>query len=88
MCDQIWADYHVTMNDEFTQPIEEMVNEGECEMKKYQIENTESGVVMGVYEAETKEEALDKLAQDAGYQDAADATAQVGAAPLKVVEVG
>ena len=36
-------------------------------MKKYQIENTNSAVLFGVYEAESKEMALEALARDAGY---------------------
>ena len=55
-------------------------------MKRWTIENTESGVVLGTYEAETSEDALDTLARDAGYRDQADADAQVGAASLRVYE--
>lgn len=36
---------------------------------KYQIENTLSGHVFGIYEGGSKEEALDALAQDAGCRD-------------------
>lgn len=36
-------------------------------MKKFEIANRNSGLVLGVYEGETKEEALDAMARDAGY---------------------
>ncbi len=36
---------------------------------KYQIENTMSGWVFGVYKGDSKEDALDALAKDAGYDD-------------------
>lgn len=36
---------------------------------KYQVENTTSGHIFGTFEAETPEQALDKMAQDAGYKD-------------------
>lgn len=39
---------------------------------RYQIENTLSGVVFGVYEGDTEAEALDALARDAGYRDNAE----------------
>ena len=42
-------------------------------MKKYQIENTNSAVIFGVYEAESKEMALEELAKDAGYATYAEA---------------
>lgn len=34
---------------------------------KFQIENTASGIVLGIYEGENEETALDALARDAGY---------------------
>lgn len=37
--------------------------------KRYQIENTKSGLILGTYEAETEAEALDAMARDAGYAD-------------------
>lgn len=36
--------------------------------KRYTIENRRSAVVLGVYEADSPQEALDKMAQDAGYE--------------------
>lgn len=39
---------------------------------KYMIENRESGAMLGTYEAETEDQALDKMAQDAGYKDYSD----------------
>ena len=38
-------------------------------MKRFQIEQTVSGVTLGVYEGETFEQALDAMAQDEGYDD-------------------
>ena len=38
-------------------------------IKRYQIEQTVSGVVVGIYEGETPDQALDAMAQDAGYKD-------------------
>lgn len=42
-------------------------------MQRFQIENTISGVILGEYFAETESEALDLLAQDAGYANHAQA---------------
>ena len=36
-------------------------------MKNFRIYNTESGVELGIYSADTEEEALDVMAIDAGY---------------------
>jgi len=41
-------------------------------MSKYEIENTISGVVFGVYEGNSENEALDAMARDAGYADYAE----------------
>lgn len=38
-------------------------------MKKYRIVNTAAGTVLGEYNADSADEALDMLAQDAGYRD-------------------
>ncbi len=38
-------------------------------MTRYQIENTASGIILGVYEANSENEALDAMARDAGYED-------------------
>lgn len=38
-------------------------------MSKYQISNTISGALMGTFEGETKEAALDAMAREAGYED-------------------
>lgn len=42
-------------------------------LRKWKITQTKSGVEMGVYEGETKRDALDAMARDAGYDDHADA---------------
>lgn len=54
-------------------------------MKKFQIENTKSGLLLGVYEADTKDEALDLLAQDAGYADYEELNEEVPAAPGEIL---
>lgn len=41
-------------------------------MSKYEITNTRSGLVLGVYEGATEAEALDAMARDAGYADYAE----------------
>jgi hypothetical protein len=41
--------------------------------KQFEIANTHSGLVLGVYEGETADDALDAMARDAGYQDYRDA---------------
>ena len=38
-------------------------------MIKWLVENAISGIVLGEYEGETEADALDALAQDAGYAD-------------------
>ena len=53
-------------------------------MAKFQIENTISGGVLGIYEAETGQEALDIMAVDAGYRDYEEAQT---IAPSKVGEI-
>lgn len=40
--------------------------------KKYRISSKVSGHVIGVYEGETKADAVDAMARDAGYADTAD----------------
>ena len=42
-------------------------------MKHYKIENTISGADLGIYYSETQDEALDKMAREAGYTDYAEA---------------
>ncbi len=44
---------------------------------KYRIESKVSGLVFGVWEAASKEEALDEYARDAGYDDYADLREQI-----------
>lgn len=38
-------------------------------MKRFEIENITSGVILGEYEAESEADALNKMAQEAGYAD-------------------
>ena len=47
-------------------------------MRTYEISNTIGGVILGVYEGETEQDALDAMARDAGYKDAADMEAATG----------
>lgn len=37
---------------------------------KYYIENMATGVVMGIYEAECRDDAIEEMARDAGYESA------------------
>lgn len=41
--------------------------------RSYQVENTVSGMILGVWEAASEAEALDAMARSAGYLDYADA---------------
>lgn len=52
---------------------------------KYQIENTSSGVILGTYEASSKEEALDLLAREAGYDSYHAAQEASPAAPGEIL---
>ncbi len=56
-------------------------------MTRYQIENPVTGIVLGVYEAETEAQALDALARDAGYHDYAAAVEVTGDNDLIIIEV-
>lgn len=56
-------------------------------MARYQIENTISGVVLGVYEGASKADALDAMARDCGYRDYADCCAVADGAGIVAVEV-
>ncbi len=49
-------------------------------MAHYEIQNANTAYVLGVYEGETEEEALDAMARDAGYQDYASIAEQQGQA--------
>ena len=57
--------------------------------RKYEISNTVSGHVFGVYEGDTEQQALDAFAQDAGYADYASAqkTAPAQDGEISCVEV-
>jgi hypothetical protein len=46
--------------------------------KKFEIANRNSGLVLGVYEGDTKEQALDAMARDAGYSSYAAIPEEVG----------
>uniref|UniRef100_UPI00334265C5 hypothetical protein n=1 Tax=Castellaniella defragrans TaxID=75697 RepID=UPI00334265C5 len=52
---------------------------------KYQIENTISGIIIGVYEADSADLALDAMARDAGYSDYAEAQAAAPAAEGELI---
>ena len=54
-------------------------------MPRFRLENPWSGVMLGVYEAETKEQALDLLAQDAGYANNAEVEALFPTKPGEIV---
>ncbi len=47
------------------------------DVMKYRIESNVSGLVLGVYEGSSKEEARDAYARDAGYDDYADLCSQI-----------
>ncbi len=47
-------------------------------MKKFEISNRNSGLVLGTYEGDTKQDALDAMARDAGYADYASIPAEAG----------
>lgn len=57
---------------------------------KYQIENLDSGIILGVYEGASARGALDALARDAGYRDYVHMSDEVPARPgsISVKEVG
>lgn len=44
--------------------------------KTYEIESKASGLVLGRYDGETEQDALDAMARDAGYADHEDACSQ------------
>lgn len=52
---------------------------------KYQIENTISGLVLGVYEASSSGEALELMAREAGYESYQAAQEVVPAAPGEIL---
>ncbi len=56
---------------------------------KYQIENTLSGIILGVYEGTSVRDALNAMAQDAGHQDYEDMCEVAPARPgeISVTEV-
>ena len=51
----------------------------------YRIENTHSAVILGEYDADSAEHALDLWAQDAGYRDSADVEAQFPSHPGEIL---
>ena len=57
-------------------------------MTSYKIESVQSGVVLGVWEAESAAAALDAMAREAGYADHAEACRESGddGAHLRVTE--
>lgn len=54
---------------------------------KYQIENTSSGIILGVYEASSKEEALDLMAREAGYASYEEAQEAAPSRPGEILVV-
>lgn len=54
---------------------------------RYQIESARTGLVLGVYEAASEDDALDAMARDAGYSDYADALRVAPSAGLIVTEL-
>ena len=58
-------------------------------MARFQISNQISGFILGEFDADTAEQALDVMAQDAGYRDQAHALEVLGGdgSDLLVVEV-
>lgn len=58
--------------------------------KSFEISNRVSGLVLGVYQANSPEEALDVMARDAGCRDFADACEIAGTeeGEIEVVEIG
>jgi len=53
-------------------------------MFKYQITNLDSGADLGTYLADDESQALDVMAQEAGYTDYANAISAVGSSNLSV----
>ncbi len=45
------------------------------DVKRFQVQNTSSGIILGVYEAATEADALEMMARDAGYGSYAEACA-------------
>ena len=56
-------------------------------MKRFEISNTNSGLVIGAYEGETAEDALDAMARDAGYSNYAAIPAEGETGRLQVTEL-
>src|SRR5690606_14698768 len=54
-------------------------------MTRYQIHNRTSGHILGVWEAESPDTALDAMAREAGYRDYADCQEQVPADDGEIV---
>lgn len=52
---------------------------------RYRISNCRSGIVLGIYEADSEHAALDAMARDAGYADYASADAIAPAAPGEIL---
>lgn len=54
-------------------------------MTAYTIENAISGVLLGTYNAESSEDALNIMARDAGYESFADLKTQVEIRPNELI---
>ena len=57
------------------------------EMKKFEVHNKNSGVCLGIYSADTPQEAIEAMYRDAGYASEEDARAVAHAVQCVATEV-
>jgi hypothetical protein len=55
------------------------------EILKYRIANPSSGVILGVYEGTSEDDALDAMAREAGYADYSEAQDAAPAGPDELI---